>query len=271
VTIVIDSHCHPDFPQFDADRVEMIARAAAAGVTTILAVGIGSGASEAGPSPGIALRMAELAPPPDAAWPKIYATTGIHPNEAPHATDMLLDEVARIAEDSRVLAIGEIGLDYHYETPRDTQASVFIRQMDIARAARKPIVIHSRDAWPDSLRMLREHWAPTGLGGVLHCFSGDLDIAKQGMDMGFLISFAGPLTFPKAQDLRDVARQIPRDRLLIETDSPYLAPVPHRGKRNEPAFVVEVCKRLAEVHGVASEEMAELTAANFSQLFGVER
>jgi TatD DNase family protein len=268
---MIDSHCHPDFPQFDADRAEMIARAAAVGVTAILAVGIGSGASDAGPRPDVALRLAELAPPPNTPWPKIYATTGVHPNEAPQATDALLDEVARLAEDSRVLAIGEIGLDYHYETPRDTQARVFIRQMEIACAARKPIVIHSRDAWPDSLRLLHEHWAPTGLAGVLHCFSGDLDTAKQGMDMGFLISFAGPITFPKAQELRDVARQIPRDRLLIETDAPYLAPVPHRGKRNEPAFVAEVCKRLAGVHGVSPEEMAECTSANFSQLFGVDR
>ncbi len=267
-----DSHCHPDFPQFDADRVEVIARAAAAGVTTILAVGVGSGASETGPRPDAGLRMAELAPPPGAAWPKIYATTGIHPHEAQHATEALLGEVARIAADPRVLAVGEIGLDYHYDhSPRDTQAAVFIRQMEIARAARKPIVIHSRDAWPDSLRLLREHWAPSGLGGVLHCFSGDLDTARQGLDMGFLISFAGPLTFPKAGDLREVARQIPVDRLLVETDSPYLAPVPHRGKRNEPAFVVEVCRRLAEIHGVAPEEMAERTGANFSRLFAVDR
>lgn len=268
---MIDSHCHPDFPQFDADRIDVIARAAAAGVTTILAVGIGSGASPTGPRPDAGLRITELAPP-GAAWPKIYATTGIHPHEAQHATEDLLGEVASIAADPRVLAIGEIGLDYHYDnSPRDTQASVFIRQMEIARVARKPIVIHSRDAWPDSLRLLREHWAPTGLGGVLHCFSGDLDTAKQGMDMGFYISFAGPLTFPKAGDLREVAGQIPADRLLIETDSPYLAPVPHRGKRNEPAFVVEVCKRLAETRGIAMEEMAERTTANFSQLFGVDR
>jgi TatD DNase family protein len=266
---MIDSHCHPDFPQFDADRVEMIARAAAAGVTTILAVGIGS-ASEGGPRPDVGLRMAELVPS-GASWPKIYATTGIHPHEAQHATTALLDEVERLAADPRVLAVGEIGLDYHYgQSPRDTQAAVFIRQMEIARKVRKPIVIHSRDAWTDSLRMLREHWAPTGLGGVLHCFSGDLDTAKQGMDMAFLISFAGPLTFPKAQELRDVAKQVPRDLLLIETDAPYLAPVPHRGKRNEPAFVAEVCKRLAEVHGVTAEEMAGRTAANFSKLFGVE-
>jgi TatD DNase family protein len=269
---MIDSHCHPDFPQFDADRAEAIARAAAAGVTTILAVGIGSGASGAKPRPDIGLSMADLTPPPNVAWPKIYATTGIHPHEAQHATDALLDEVARAAANPRVLAVGEIGLDYHYDhSPRDTQASVFIRQMEIACAARKPIVIHSRDAWPDSLRMLREHWAPTGLGGILHCFSGELDTAKQGLDMGFYISFAGPLTFPKAGDLREVARRIPVDRLLIETDSPYLAPVPHRGKRNEPAFVVEVCKRLAETRDVSMEEMSERTASNFSQLFGVDR
>jgi TatD DNase family protein len=267
---MIDSHCHPDNPRFDADRAEMFSRAAAAGVTTILAIGVGSVEAAGGLHCDSGLRMTETEPSSDGPWPKIYATTGIHPGEAHHATEATLTEVEQLASDARVLAIGEIGLDYHYDNvPRDPQTGVFIRQMEIARAARKPIVIHTRDAWPDTLRLLREHWAPAGLGGVLHCFSGDFEMARHGMDMGFLISFAGPLTFPKAADLRDVARQIPADRLLIETDSPYLAPVPHRGKRNEPAFVVEVCKRLAELHSVTSEEMAARTAANFSQLFGM--
>jgi TatD DNase family protein len=165
-----------------------------------------------------------------------------------------------------VLAIGEIGMDFHHGVPADVQETVFIRQMEIARAARKPIVIHSRDAWPETLSLLQAHWASSGLGGILHCFSGDMGVARAGMDMGFLISIAGPVTFPKAGDLRDVARQIPLDRLLIETDAPYLAPVPHRGKRNEPAFVAEVCRCLAELHKVSPAEMAAQTTANFHRL-----
>lgn len=200
------------------------------------------------------------------AWPKIYATTGIHPTSASHATPELLDEVEQLSHDPRVLAIGEIGMDFHHGVPADVQETVFIRQMEIARAARKPIVIHSRDAWPETLSLLQAHWASSGLGGILHCFSGDMGVARAGMDMGFLISIAGPVTFPKAGDLRDVARQIPLDRLLIETDAPYLAPVPHRGKRNEPAFVAEVCRCLAELHKVSPAEMAAQTTANFHRL-----
>ena len=260
---MIDSHCHPDFPQFDADRVEMIARAGAAGVTALMAVGVGSGS----PRPDVGLRMTELERPADCpAWPKIYATTGIHPTSAPQATPTLLDEVEQLSKDPRVLAIGEIGMDFHHGVPADIQERVFIRQMEIARAARKPIVIHSRDAWPESLGLLRDHWASSGLGGILHCFSGDMDVARAGLDMGFLISIAGPVTFPKAGDLREVARQIPLDRLLMETDAPYLAPVPHRGRRNEPAFVAEVCRCLAELHKVSPGEMAAQTAANFHRL-----
>jgi TatD DNase family protein len=237
-------------PAFDVDRAEMLARAASTGVRAVLAI--------------TGIRMTELG----VTTPKIFATTGVHPHEAQSAQ---LDEVEKLAKDPRVLAIGEIGLDYHYDhSPRPVQADVFVKQMEIARAAGKPIVIHTREAWPDTLRLLHEHWAGSGLGGVMHCFSGDLATAHECIDMGFLISIAGPLTFPKSQELRDVAAQLPADRLLIETDSPYLAPVPHRGKRNEPAFVAEVCKRLAEIRGVAVEEMDACTTANFSRLFRVE-
>lgn len=257
-----DSHCHPDFPQFDADRAEVLARAVAAGVTALLAVGVGGGPG--GPRPDSGLRIAKGELP---AGLCIVASAGVHPHEAQHASREVLEEVERLSADPKVVAIGEIGLDYHYDhSPRDVQARVFVAQMEIARAARKPIIIHSREAWTDSLRLLREHWADAGIGGILHCFSGDMEIARAGMDMGFLISFAGPLTFPKAVELREVARLIPRDLLLIETDSPYLAPVPHRGKRNEPAFVAEVCKKLAEVQGVSPEEMAKQTSANFDRL-----
>ncbi len=238
-------------PAFDDDRAEMLARAADAGVRAILAI-TGLSMTEIGV---IAL--------------KIFATTGVHPHEAKDAGD--LTTVEQQSKDARVLAIGEIGLDYHYDhSPRPVQADVFIKQMEIARAARKPIVIHTREAWPDTLSLLKENWAATGLGGVMHCFSGDLATAHECIDMGFLISIAGPVTFPKSQELRDVASKLPADRLLIETDSPYLAPVPHRGKRNEPAFVAEVCKRLAEVRGVAPEEIAARTTENFSRLFAVK-
>jgi TatD DNase family protein len=255
---LIDSHCHLDFPQFDEDRAAIIARGAAAGVTTIMAVGIGSGS----PKPDAGLRMCELAPP----GIEIFATTGIHPNSAVEATPELLAEVEGLSTDARILAIGEIGMDFHYDTPPDVQERVFITQMDIAKAAGKPIVIHTRDAWPATLKLLREHWISSGLGGIMHCFSGDLEAAKVCLDMGFLLSFAGPLTFPKAVELREVAAQVPRDRLLIETDAPYLAPVPYRGKRNEPAYVAEVCRKLAELHKMPMEEMDLQTTANFRDL-----
>jgi TatD DNase family protein len=255
---VIDSHCHLDFPQFDEDRAAILARATAAGVSTIMAVGIGSGS----PKPDAGLSMCDLASP----RLQIFATTGIHPNSAAEATPELLAEVERLSHDARILAIGEIGMDFHYDTPRDVQERVFITQMEIARAAKKPIVIHTRDAWQATIPLLRDHWIATGLGGIMHCFSGDLAMARVCLDMGFLLSFAGPLTFPKATELRDVAAQVPLDRVLIETDAPYLAPVPYRGKRNEPAYVAEVCKKMAEIRRVSVEEMDAQTTVNFHNL-----
>ena len=163
--------------------------------------------------------------------------------------------------------MGEIGLDYHYDfSPREAQHNIFIEQMRIACDARKPIVIHTREAWIDTIALLREHWAPTGLGGIMHCFSGGPAEAEQALELGFHLSFGGIVTFPKALDIQQAARIAPGDRILIETDAPYLAPVPRRGKRNEPAFVVETARKLAELRGESIEAIAQVTSANFRRL-----
>ena len=262
---MVDSHCHLDFPQFDGDREQVIERAAEAGVTALLAIGIGSGP----PVLDAGLRMAALEPS-GARWPAIYTTVGVHPHEARLAGENDFVEMERLARHAKVLAVGEIGLDFHYDhSPREIQENVFIRQMEMARSLGKPIIIHCREAWPECMQLLRAHWRPHGLGGILHCFSGDGSIVREGLELGFLISFAGNLTFPKAESLREAARYVPLDRLLAETDSPYLAPVPHRGTRNEPAFVREVVERLAELRNLPVEEMARKTAANFCRFFGL--
>jgi TatD DNase family protein len=179
-----------------------------------------------------------------------------------------------LARHPKVIAWGEIGLDYYYDhSPRETQNQVFTRQMELAAAAKLPIVIHCRpsdnsdDGWNDCLGLIENQWAQHGLGGIFHCFTGNWPQAKRALDMGFMISFAGNLTFPKAQQIRDAALEVPLDRLLIESDSPYLAPVPHRGKRNEPAFVTETARKLGELRGLAIDEMGERTSRNFYNFF----
>ncbi|MGH9794777.1 MAG: TatD family hydrolase [Candidatus Acidiferrales bacterium] len=255
---LIDSHAHLEFPQFDEDRDAVLARAREAGVATILAIGSGTGPSRL----DAALPFAEQHD-----W--IYGTVGIHPHEAKLATDEHFAALDRLAQHPRVIAWGEIGLDYHYDhSPRDVQHQIFRRQLVMARAARKPIVIHCREAWDDCLRILADDWRSAGLGGILHCFSGTLDEARKGIEMGFLVSFAANVTYPKAQDLRDVARDLPLDRMLIETDSPFLAPQGRRGKRNEPAFVAEVARTLASVRNLPADEFAAATTANFRRFFG---
>lgn len=254
---LVDSHCHIDDPQFDEDRDAMLARAREAGITALLAIGIGQGPDQL----AAAIPFAETHD-----W--IYASTGIHPHEAAKSADSHFAQLDSLTRHPRVLAVGEIGLDYHYEySPRETQAAVFIRQMEIARAAKLPIIIHCREAWPDCLALLEGHWCSSGLGGVLHCFSGTLAEAQQGIAMGFQISFAGNATYPKAQNLRDIARAIPLESIFIETDSPYLAPQSRRGKRNEPAFVAEVARTLASVRDLPSDEFAAATSANFRCFF----
>jgi len=258
---LIDSHAHIDFPQFADDREAMLERARAAGVTMLLAIGTGPGPEKL----DSAIPSAEQHD-----W--IYATVGIHPHEAKEVTQQHLDDLAKLAKHPKVIAWGEIGLDYFYDhSPRETQHKVFRDQMELAAHAKLPIIIHCRDAWTDCLNLLEEHWKSTGMGGILHCFTSTLQDARRGMDMGFLISFAGNSTYPKAQNLRDVAKALPLEKILIETDSPYLAPQPYRGKRNEPAYVAEVARTLASVRDLSPDEMAAATSDNFRRLFRLPR
>ena len=252
---LVDSHAHVDMSEFDSDRTDMLARAQAAGVRQILAIGGAPGALAS------ALPFAKR-------YDWIYAAAGIHPHEAKLAAPAHYDELAKIAKHPKFLAWGEIGLDYHYDhSPRDVQQRVFTEQLERARVAAKPIVIHCREAWPDCLALLQKHWSSSGMGGIFHCFSGTLEEARRGTEMGFLISFAGNVTYPKAQNLRDVAAALPLESILIETDSPFLAPQPFRGRRNEPAFVAEVARTLAPVRNLAPQQVAAATAANFRRFF----
>jgi TatD DNase family protein len=254
---LVDSHAHVDMSEFDSDRADMLARAQAAGVRQILAIGGAPGAL------GSALPFAER-------YEWIYAAAGIHPHEAKLATQAHYDELADLAKRPKFLAWGEIGLDYHYDhSPRDVQQRVFIEQLELARRAGCPVIIHCREAWPDCLALLEKHWRSAGLGGIFHCFSGTLEEARRGTEMGFLISFAGNVTYPKAQNLREVAAALPLESILIETDSPFLAPQPFRGRRNEPALVAEVARTLAPVRNLAPQEVGAATAANFRDFFGL--
>jgi TatD DNase family protein len=253
---LIDSHCHLDSEQFDGDREAVIERALAAGVEHMVAIGSGDGP----PDLEAGIRLADRYAP-------IYATIGVHPHDASKATGDTYGRLAELAAHPKVVAVGEIGLDYHYDhSPREVQRDVFVEQMRIARHAGKPIVIHTREAWGDTLALLTEHWGISNPGGIMHCFSEGPREAEQALALGFYISFGGIVTFPKAAKVQEAARITPADRLLIETDAPFLAPVPHRGKRNEPAFVVETARQLARLRGVAVEDVARTTADNFRRL-----
>ena len=257
----IDSHCHIDGPEYDADREEVIARARDAGVVTMLNVGTGD------PHSGVFERAVGLAEQHS----EIYAAIGVHPHDAKlfdeRAEQLLLD---LFEQSHRVIAWGEIGLDYHYDhSPRETQRDVFRRQLRLARARNLPVVIHSRAADNETIAILREELTGYERAGVLHCFGGSLVMAQAAIELGFFISFAGNLTFKKAEDLREVARQLPLERLMVETDCPYLTPVPYRGKRNEPARVVETARFLAALLDMELEEIGRITSENFARLFGV--
>jgi TatD DNase family protein len=259
----VDSHAHLDGKQFDSDRAEVIARALEAGVKTIVAIGNGDGP----PHLDAGVRLAEQ-------HSFMYATVGIHPHEAHLADEASYRTMEDLARHPKVIAWGEIGLDYFYDhSPRDIQKKVFVHQMELASAAKLPIVIHCRpsdnseNAWDDCLALIQDKWAPHNIGGILHCFTGNYPQAKRALDMGFMISFAGNITFPKAQQIRDAALEVPLDRVLIETDCPYLAPVPNRGKRNEPAFVKETARKLGELRGLSADEVGERTSGNFYNFF----
>jgi TatD DNase family protein len=253
---LIDSHCHLDSSEFDADREEVIARALEAGVDHMVAIGTGNGP----PDLETGIRLADRYAP-------FYATVGIHPHDAAKAGQADFERLAELLSHPKVVALGEIGLDYHYDlSPRETQTSAFIRQMEIAAAAKKPIVIHTREAWDDTAALLEQHWKPLGIGGIMHCFSGGPIEARRALDLGFYLSFGGIVTFPKALDVQAAAREVPADRILVETDSPYLAPVPKRGKRNEPALIVHTARKLAELRGQSLEEVSRVTSDNFRRL-----
>ena len=276
---LVDSHCHIDGPEYDADRADVIARALEAGVTKMLNVGTGD------PHSGAFERSVALAEQHG----EVYCAIGVHPHDA-KLFDVAAEHrlIALAKQSARVVAWGEIGLDYHYDhSPRDVQRDVFRRQLAIAREMNLPVVIHSREADEETIAILREELAgrsgtgvspvedapdarPTvGRAGVMHCFGGSLQMAQEAIELGLFISFAGNLTFKKADDLRAIAQKLPLERLLVETDCPYLTPVPFRGKRNEPARVVETAKFLAELKEVDPEEIGRATSENFAKLFGV--
>jgi TatD DNase family protein len=257
----IDSHAHIDGPEFDADRDEIVERAQAAGVSAILNVGTGD------PHSGAFERAIELGKSHET----VYTAIGTHPHDA-----RLYDDAAEaktkslIASGERVLAWGEIGLDFHYDnSPRDVQVEVFKRQLHAARDLALPVIIHTREAEAETIDILKSDYDNAPRRGVFHCFSGSETLAQNAVELGFMISFSGIVTFKKADELRNIARRVPLDRLLIETDCPYLTPVPHRGKRNEPAYVVEVARCLAGLHGVEIEELGHVTTENFMRFFSL--
>lgn len=260
--MLIDSHAHIDGPEYDADRDEMMARAREAGLRAILNVGTGD------PSSGDferAVRVANL-------YQEVYAAVGVHPHDA-RLFDLRAEEGLRrlIERSPRVIAWGEIGLDYHYDhSPREVQREVFARQLRLAREARLPVVVHSREADDDTVSILRAVWAGAEQGGVMHCFGGTERMAASVLELGFMISFAGNVTFKKAENLREVARMVPLERLLIETDCPFLTPVPFRGRRNEPARVQWVASCLAGLREMETDEIGRLTANNFLRFFKLE-
>ncbi len=280
--IFVDSHCHVDGAEFDADREEVIKRAEENGVKMMLVIGTGE------PHSGNFERAVSLAEKHE----NIFAAVGVHPHDAKTFDSAAESQLINLAKSSRkVIAWGEIGLDFYYEhSPKDVQEEVFRKQIRIARELNLPIIIHSREADNETVEILTEECGGKTengkrkteneaegevnnkfRGGVMHCFGGTAEMAKSLMDIGFLISFAGNVTFKKAANLRDAARVVPLDKLLIETDCPYLAPMPFRGKRNEPMFVVETAKFLADFYGVELEELANQTTQNFLDFFRIKK
>ena len=258
----VDSHAHIDGPEFDADREQVIQRARDAGVSVILNIGTGD------PHSGALERAVELAE----AHADIYTAIGIHPHDARLFDDAAEQLIIKLkTQSSRVIAWGEIGLDFHYDnSPREVQMKVFQRQLQLAGEANLPVIIHTREAEPETVDILKSQVAGGNPPGIMHCFSGSSWLAQQAIDLGFYISFSGIVTFKKAEELRTIAKQVPLDRLLIETDCPFLAPVPYRGKRNEPAYVVEVARCQAELHGKTVEEMGQITSQNFARFFNLK-
>jgi len=253
--MLVDTHAHLDSEQYDGDREAVIARAKAAGVGAIVTVGVDLASSRA----AVALAQQHAG---------VYATVGIHPHDAAGVKADDLDELERLCAEPCVVAIGEIGLDFYRNwSPSEKQREVFLAQLNLARQLDKPVVIHDRDAHGEILATLKDQ--ADGLRGVLHCFSGDLAMASEALEMGFYVSLAGPVTFRNARELQDLVRQLPLDGLLVETDCPFLAPHPHRGKRNEPAYVRLVAEQIGALKELPLQEVAEVTTHNAAQLFGL--
>ena len=256
IAMLIDTHAHLDDARYDPDREAMIARAREAGVQTFVTVGCDLATSDA------AVALADQ-------HAFIYAAVGVHPHEVKSIADDWYDELRRLARHPKVVAYGEIGLDYHYNhSPPDMQRRRFREQVCLAREIGRPIIIHTREAQDDTIAILREEEAGE-VGGVFHCFSGDAWLARDALDLGFYLSFSGVITFQNATMLRDIVKTVPLDRILVETDCPYLTPAPHRGKRNEPAFVAFVANKVAELKGLTVEEAAEQTTRNAKRLFKI--
>lgn len=262
----IDSHCHIDGEQFDEDRDDVVQRAKDAGVAAMLNIGTGDPHSD---DFRRAVAVAER-------YENVYASIGVHPHDARRYDDAAEEHLIELSKSEKVIAWGEIGLDYYYDhSPRDVQRDVFRRQIRTARSLALPVIIHSRDANDETVEILTEEFGRINADrsvrapGIMHCFGGTAEMAASLMKLGFLISFAGNVTFKKADNLRDAARVVPLDRLLIETDCPFLTPVPFRGKRNEPGFVVHTAKFLADFYGVDVGALADQTTSNFTNLFGI--
>jgi TatD DNase family protein len=253
--MLVDSHAHLDDPRFNEDREAVIQRAWDAGIRKILTIGNGSGPDQM----GCGIPVAE-------GYDWIYTSVGVHPHDAAKVREEHYTMLEDLAKHPKVVAVGETGLDYYYDTsPRDIQREVFRRQLALARKLDLPVIIHTRDAEQDTEEILRQE-APSR--GVLHCFTSSEKLADAALGIGFAISFSGIVTFPSAKALAEIARRIPSDRLLVETDCPYLAPVPHRGKRNEPSFVADTARFVAELRGISADELSTQTSANFDRVFG---
>jgi TatD DNase family protein len=255
MSIVIDSHCHLDFPDFAADLDGIVDRARAADVARM--VSISTRVSKFAALVAIAER-----------FPDVYCSVGTHPHYAHEEPDVTVGDLVARAQHPKVVAIGEAGLDYHYDySPRDAQEQGFRRHIAAARETRLPLVIHTREADADTARILEEEAGKGAFPAVLHCFTSSRELALKGIELGLYVSFSGIVTFKKSEELRAIAAELPADRILVETDSPYLAPGKFRGKRNEPSFVVETAKTVAAARGVPFDELARQTTANFFRLF----
>lgn len=268
IPALVDSHCHIDGSEFDADRAAVLKRARIAGVETLVVIGTGDPQTDAHER---AVTLAEQHDYISDDAPQIFATVGVHPHDARLYDYAAEAKLKTLASSKRVIAWGEVGLDYHYDnSPREVQREVFAKQLSIAKELSLPVIIHTREADADTYDVIKTVYGATARGGVMHCFSGDLEFAKRMIDLNFMISIAGVITFRKSESLREVARGVPIERLLVETDAPYLAPVPYRGKRNEPAYTLEIVRAIADARNKTFEEIAHRTSANFAGFFRVD-